>query len=472
MALTTGGVSYLDPLGYTKPYFRPVTVPTEAGFPRKYYVDLTSGSGGAAYTIGDPGSWAGLSGKAGIGDGTGAYVYVRGSGSMGSFTMIGGSGTEIVIKPWDDSTTCTITGRNNWTHAHRHLIFDGGPQMRIRFSSTGGNQFDPSIYVSESAADDAFQNVKFARTRWHVPGAGIHFAAWGAVTNLWFINSEFHATGSTVDNAQHHIYLSGNGSGSGGDGRTLDGIYLLGDIFYDTPGEAVELRMSDSASFLDNFLMDGCAAHNVGKGTAPESWKARGVFSFSTEGGGSFGDNGRVQNCVFWDTGEGAGRTWDNPSTWVLVNNTCIDWGMGDPANGQYCSTCFTNFNFNGASGRFRNNTMYATGSDDNGNAKRPFPATSSDTNKSHGACANGQTLAGTSDQANLTSGSFQSLDEDSADFGKPAAASTMIGNGTTTDVTATVDYLGNPMNSPPTIGAFQLPPETVPATGRSMSLR
>ena len=43
---TTGGVSWLDPLAYQKPFFVPITIPTIA---TNYYIDMTSGSNTAVW---------------------------------------------------------------------------------------------------------------------------------------------------------------------------------------------------------------------------------------------------------------------------------------------------------------------------------------------------------------------------------------------------------------------------------------
>src|SRR5689334_15620630 len=77
---TTGGVNWLDPLGYTKPRFMPITVPTEASVTNKWYVDLSTGSG-TACTQASPCSWTSVAGKAGVGTGGPAYIYIKGSGT-------------------------------------------------------------------------------------------------------------------------------------------------------------------------------------------------------------------------------------------------------------------------------------------------------------------------------------------------------------------------------------------------------
>ena len=109
----------------------------------------------------------------------------------------------------------------------QNVIFDGGSNMQIRFVSTGGSQFDPSIYFSESANNSAMKNITFYRTRWHVAGMGTEFSTYAAFTNLSFINSEFDALGSSDTGNQHHIYISLYGTG---DGRVGNGLKILNNI--------------------------------------------------------------------------------------------------------------------------------------------------------------------------------------------------------------------------------------------------
>ena len=130
---TTGGVNWLDPLGYAKPAFRPLTVPTPGA--NQYWVDLAGGSG-TTCTATSPCSWASVQGKPGT-QGGGAVIYIKNSGPIGSPTLFGTAGNEVVIKPWNDTTLATITGRNNWTTRIQYVIFDGGPNLSIKFNNTG-----------------------------------------------------------------------------------------------------------------------------------------------------------------------------------------------------------------------------------------------------------------------------------------------------------------------------------------------
>lgn len=442
-ATTTGGVNWLDPLGYTKPAFYPLTVPDEASAPRKWYVDLSGGSG-TSCTQGAPCVWGSVAAKAGVGDGTGSYIYIKGTGSLSDIVLVGAAGAEVVIKPWDDATQATVTGRNNWTTAKQHVIFDGGPNLRIKFSSTSGSQFDPSIYFNANGAT-THSNITFYRTQWHVPGGGEWVAQWGQFTNLKFINSEFYATGSSDTGNQHHLYFSG-ASNFGGS----TGLSILNNIFRDTPGESIEFRIFQT--FTDT-LIEGNAFHNVGKGTCGTGWGCRSAATFASSGG-SFTGTFRVANNLIWNTGENCIRTWDNPTTTQIFNNTCYLWGNGTSATGAYSSAGFANYSFNSSvPGDFRNNILYATGNDANGNTKTPFPNNTSI--DSFNACTS-STNCGTSKQT-ISASSFQSLDENSVNFLKLVPGATPINTGTTL-AAVTTDYFGTsrPVDSIYDIGAFE----------------
>ena len=442
--VTTGGVNWLDPLGYTKPAFYPLTLPTPGV--NQYWVNLSGGSGSGC-TSGTPCSWSSIAGKAGTtGSGGGAYIYIQGTGSMSDIVLNGTVGNEIVIRPRDDSTTATITGRNNWSAIKHYVVFDGGPNAQIRFLCTGCGQFDPVIYLSENANSTAIQNLTFYRTRWHVSASGMQFQSYAYFTNLYFINSEFDALGSSDTTNQHHIYMSQFGTG---DGRLGTGFYVINCILRDTPGEAIEMRMAGTNSEINGGAITGSVFHDVGKGTCNNvSWKCRGAITMA-EGDIS---NLLIANNLIWETGEGAMRNWSNDNTVLIRNNTIWNFGMGTPANSAWSSAAFSNAGFSGTvPGDFKNNLVLMSGNDANGNTKRVF-----NNNNNQGTfmgCPTGLNC-GTSNQL-ISSATFASLDDTDPNFLKLVAASTPIDHGTAVCATTT-DYFGTarPVNSTCDIGA------------------
>ena len=91
--MTSGGVSWLDTLTYTKPTFMPLAVPDESGVANKYYVDMSNGSGSACTQSAPCASIAAVSGKPGTSGGP-AYIYMKGNGYLNitGSTLAGCSG--------------------------------------------------------------------------------------------------------------------------------------------------------------------------------------------------------------------------------------------------------------------------------------------------------------------------------------------------------------------------------------------
>jgi hypothetical protein len=449
-AQTVGGVNWLEPLGYTKPAFYPITVPAVGA--NRYWVDLGGGSG-TSCTATAPCGWSAVQGKPGTrGDG-GAYIYIKGTGGIGSPTLYGAAGQEVVIKPWDDNTLATITGRNNWTGRVQYVIFDGGPNLKIKFSSTSNSQYDPSIYFNASSAG-LQSHITFYRTQWNVPGMGEYIAQWGIVDNLNIINSEFQSGSSTDRNNQHHIYFSG-ASNYGPSAH----IYLRNNIFRDTPGEQIEFRMFQT---IDDVVIDGNVFHNIGKGSCSISWKCRPAITVASSGASP--TNLQISNNLMWDLGEGAVRMWTGSP--LVYNNSVFQWGQGSPANGGYGQWAFYGYQGDGK-GTVRNNILYGTGSTSNGNALIPFDA--SPFTKSNNVCASASTSG--CGYAFATSGTNQtvvSLSPDSPGFMMlTGTLSTASSVGMTLSSVLT-SYLGGLRGAPYDIGATTsgvvIPVPVVPA--------
>ncbi len=434
-------VNWLDPLAYQKPFAAVVAEPVEATVTNKYWVDLSSGSGTACSKT-SPCSIGSVVGKPGTTGGP-AYIYIRGSGSIGDLSLYGSAGNEVVVRPWDDATQATITGRNNWTTRHQNVIWDGGPNLRIKFLNNSGGQFDPVVYFNAQSGLHA--NITFYRTQWQVTGQGEWVSQWGVFTNLRFISNEFYATGASDASNQHHLYFSG-ASNYGGS----TGLYVQYNVFRDTPGEAIEFRLFQT--FTDTFI-EGNVFHNVGKGTCNAGWGCRSAITLASSGG-SWSGTLRIANNIIWDTGEGCVRTWDNPTSTQIYNNTCYNWGMGGKPTGAYSSAAFADYAFDSkVPGDFRNNALYAAGNDANGNKKTAFPGNAS--LGSFNACASGVSC-GSSNQT-IAAASFSSVDQSTSTFLTPAAGSTLVGKGTSLSV-VTIDFDGftRSTTTPFDIGAVQ----------------
>jgi len=438
---TTGGVNWRDPLGYTKPAFRSISVPTPGA--NQYWVNLSTGSG-TTCTSAAPCSWATVQGKPGTrGDG-GAYIYIRGTGAIGSPTLYGTAGNEVVIKPWNDTTLATITGRNNWTTRIQHVIFDGGPNLQIKFNNNvNTDPFNPSVYFN-GATPGLQSYITFYRTEWTVPGVGEYIAQWGIIQYLSIINSEFQSTASTDRQGQHQIYFSG-ASNYGPSAH----IYILGNVFRDTPGEMLEFRMFQN---MDDVVIDGNVFHNIGKGTCAASWKCRPAITVASTG--ATVTNLQISNNLFWDLGEGAVRMWTGSP--LIYNNSVWKWGAGTPANGGWGQWAFYGPGPHDGSGTIRNNIIYGTGSTGNGYALVPFD--NSPFVKSNNVCASATTTGcGRRFETTGTNQTVVSLDPNNSGFMVlPNNASTAYGAGMTISP-VTRDYFGLLRATPYNIGAAGL---------------
>ena len=432
---TTGGVNWIEPLGYTKPHFTPISVPSEASTPNKYWIDLTSGSGATCSNVSPCKSLSSVSGKAGTTGGP-AYIYVKGIGPFGNPTLYGSVGNEVVIKPWDDNTSATFTGRNNLVSQLQNIVIDGGMNLGFRFQSDSGGQFDPSLYFNASGAT-THQNIKIARSQWHVPGMGEWVAQWGQYTDLYFINNEFHADGSTDTGNQHHMYFSG-ASNYG----TSSGLYILNNIFRSTPGEAIEFRMFQTVT---GVTIDGNAFHDVGKGTCSNSWKCRSAITFvDGQTSGARIANAKFSNNLVWDTGEGIMRCWASSSV-LVYNNTVYLWGQGTPQNGNYGTWAFFGYQADGNCTPVNNIIYSGGGKSQNGSTLIPFDNSSGiASGASNNMCATGQSCGANAQPWSSTTA--QSINPNISSFMFMNSSSTALGNGINT--AGTPDYISNPRPS------------------------
>lgn len=445
-AIAHAQVNWLDPLGYTKPRAVTVSEPNESTVANKYWVDLGSGSGSSC-TQSAPCALSAVSGKAGTTGGP-AYIYLRGSGAIGSPTLYGSLGKEVVIKPWDSSTTATITGRNNWTTKLQYVIWDGGQSLGIKFLNSTGGQFDPSVYFNATAGLES--NITFYRTQWQVTGMGEWIAQWGVINNISFVNNEFYATNASDTSNQHHIYLSG-ASNYGASGN----VVFQSNIFRDTPGEAIEVRLYQN---LSGLTFDGNVFHNLGKGTCSSSWKCRSAITLAIGSGSPSLTGVVISNNLIWDTGEGAVRMWAGSAS--VYNNTVYNWGMGSPANAGYGQWAFFGYE-NDASGTIKDNIIDATGTTANGYTKTAFdgsPFTTAGNVCTAGSCGSSGIMAAA---GSLLTGLLTSTDQNNSQFLVPTASSSANTGGVSDGIT--LDYLGGSRPSTPGIGAIQYGAQPTP---------
>jgi hypothetical protein len=327
-------VNWLDPLSYTKP--APVTLnkPNEATVTNKYWIDLSSGSGSSCTQSSPCRSFDDVLGKPGTRGGP-AIIYVKGTGGMSWFEdQIYGSGDAdcrtqgcgnwILVRTWPAGSpgcaaecTATITGNSNMsspTGVH-HIMFDGGPDLKLRFDSNAG----AGTYVNHIIAN----YIVVHRTQTYCTGAnkqlGWSVGDTSVSQNIYFINNEFYGCAATGDQSSAIYVGPGNGGG-------YSNLVVQNNIVRDFYGEGLEINPRVTSS---NATITGNAMHNIGKGTCSTAWLCRPAVVVSVQSGG--GNNGTViTNNLMWDLGSGC--VWDrgggSPKP-VVANNTCYDYGKG-----------------------------------------------------------------------------------------------------------------------------------------------
>ncbi|QQR77587.1 MAG: fibronectin type III domain-containing protein [Candidatus Moraniibacteriota bacterium] len=425
-AQTTGGVNWLDPLGYQKPAFYPITVPDEATVTNKYYVDMSSGSGSACSSSSPCANIDNVIGKPGTTGGP-AYVYVRGTGNLSLYndSFYGSAGNEIVIKPWGTATaTFTSNSNTNSSNVH-HLIFDGGSNLGIRFQSSAGQY---SLHVLSN-------DTTIYRTQSLCSGSGALLFSVGdskVNSNVAFINNEGY--GCTSTNDQVSFVYAGPGGGGG-----YSNLKILNNIIRDMGGEGIEINPRVTSN---NLEITGNAIHNIGKVTCSTAWNCRPGITMSVQSGG--GNNGTViKNNLIWDTGSGC--VWDRGGGTprpLIVNNTCYDYAKigSDPwPNG------IAGYSGPGTA-TVSNNIIYAP------NGTNPLDGTYAGTNN---LCGSGKSC-GSSSQA-WSASTFLSTNENTSNFLQIGINSTAKDTGITI-ASVTNDYADNtrPVGSGWDIGAYE----------------
>jgi hypothetical protein len=433
---TTGGINWLDPLPYAKPAFVPIAVPDESTVANKYYVDLANGSG-TACTQASPCGISGIAGKPGMSGGP-AYVYLRGTGSMYLFNpsgaMFGSADNEIVFKPWPGQPTPVIMGGNvnNLTGPNiHHWIFDGGPNMGIKFQGVNRpNNDDVALRVNA----DHITLYRVQGTCGTSTATGLFYTTEDQ-NDLKIINSEMYDCNSGGNLQQSAVYLGGCAcSASCG----VNNFLFQNNIVRNMGGEGIEVNPRSPSS---NVTITGSAFHHIGFSTCGASWACRPAVTMD---GGSCNNgstsNGVVSNNLMWDIA--ASCVWFRSAGPLYgYNNTCFDYGKG---SGQISANegMTTWQSGGGPSTTLRNNILFAP------NGTVPFD--NSSFIRSNNIC-NGSGCTTT-----YSSAVFVSTNQANANLFQLSGNSPAVNSGYNTALL--VDYLGTPrpQGTAYDIGAFE----------------
>jgi hypothetical protein len=383
-ATTTGGVNFLDTLGYTKPKFYPITIPTQPAA-NTYYVNCGGGSG-TACTSGSPcNTFDAVSGKTGL-TGTGpATIYVKGAcGQLdtGSMTLAGSSGNEVYVAPWpNDSTPATFAAASGCqlTNAHRitgsgtrHVIFDGGPDMLFRFT---GNS-SPSCATQNNYAmiinsnDITVTRVRLNGNDVAGPTLGIATGSGTSTSRVRWINSEIY--GATT----YYGVYTGGGTGCAAGDTAHTNIEFRNGIIRQAEGRGIQIEPRSNSS---GFIIDGMAFHDVGY---DRSGANNGVSCAIQPADSCSGTTSNLYatNNLIWDTGGGGICIVQSSSTQFFYNNTIYDYANATPLSsssrgitayaGSMTAKVYNNIVLGGnnSMGAFHNDTSFGSASNSDNN--------------------------------------------------------------------------------------------------------
>ena len=443
-------VNWLDPLGYTKPQPVVLNKPNESTVANKYWIDMSAGSGTSCTQSSPCKDFDNVLGKPGTNGGP-AIIYVKGTGGMSWFNdSIRGSGDVdcrtnscdnwILVRTWpagspgcSSECTATITGDSNMSSPNgvSHIMFDGGPDLKIRFNSNAG----AGTYANHIIAN----YMIIYRTQTYCTGSnqetGWAVGDTSVASHVYFINNEFYACGGTGDQSSA-VYL-----GPGGGGGYSDFVFQ-NNIVREFEGEGIEVNPRVTSSGL---TIIGNVIHNVGKGTCSMSWACRPGITVSVQSGG--GNNGTViADNLIWDTGSSC--IWDRGGGTprpLIANNTCYKYAMG-PSGAGPNPEGISGYS-DGGTATVQNNIIVPT------NTTAPFDGSAF--NASNNLCASGKSC-GASSQT-WSSATVVSTDENSPAFLTLGPQSEALDHGITiAGLTTSYSGVQRPLNSNFDIGAFE----------------
>lgn len=434
-------VNWLDPLAYEKP--RPYNLAMPPTGP-EYYVNYSSGSGTACSQAVPCATIDTVAGKAGTNGGP-ATIYVKGNGYLNitSSTLAGSTSNEIVIKPWPNDSTPTVwtaqsgcgTANANFISGSgmHHVIFDGGPDMLLRFRGSGcaTNQNGYSVIVNSS--DITFYRVRIDVNSSAGPGLGIATNQGANVSRFRFINSELY--GAT---RYYGVYTGGGATCCSGSSQHTD-IEFRNSIIRDADGRGIQIEPRTNSS---GFIVDRCSFHNIGKNLTGGS---NGVSSAVQPAGACCGEtiNVSVTNSIGFDLGAGfVHSNGDHPGL-TMIGNTVYDYGKQGLQNPA--SRAFSCSESDGCPGTARNNIALSKPND-----VEAFFRTGSWT-ISNNLCDSGEGCALSSNAAST----FLSTSTSSLNFLKLQPSSNAVNAGTSTGSSSS-DYQGKNRIGAHDIGAME----------------
>ena len=320
---STEEVNFIDPLGYTKPQYYPVTLPDE-GTANKYYVDLNAAGGGDG-TQGTP--WQDIESVDGNITAP-AYIYVAAGdydcAYLYNISLSGSEGNEIVIVPSgglvrfsSDSTHATVVQGAN---VH-NVIIDGGADLDIEFYVCDPNHVKYALTIR---ADDI--TVRRCRFRaGECKGILVDVGSFVTVDNVNFYNCEFYDSNSN-QGTQQNMYWGP------GDPSTITNCSVKNCIFRDLGGEGIELNIR---TLMSNMVISGNIFHNIGKQTCYDTFACRPAITVSRIAVDDIVQDVYIYNNIMWDLGASGIYARAGEDRLYIYNNTIWDYA-NDPEGSPY----------------------------------------------------------------------------------------------------------------------------------------
>jgi hypothetical protein len=336
---TSGGVSWPDTTVYQKPAFISITTPNEATAPNKYYVDMTAGSGTTCSQAAPCNDVTVTIGKAGT-TGTGAFIYVKGSGylNLNGVTFYGSPGSEIVIKPWPGSSTPAVfTAQSGCNRPNANtvsqiggtvhdIIIDGGPNMLFTFKGSGctGNQNGYDLVVC--ANDLTVYRVELDGNNSGGPVFGPAVGSGCNQQHMKMINSDITNGGN-----YYGVYGGGGTSCSAGD-TTFTDMRFLNNVIRHADGRGIQIEPRANS---DGLTITGNVFYDIGYDRSGNNAGPSAAVQPAISCNGST-NHILIANNMMWNLGGGCVRVdfggVGGASTFQILNNTCWDYAKASGA--------------------------------------------------------------------------------------------------------------------------------------------